>query len=69
MEDAYRYRKLVRRAQIIHVGGAPAVRFQHIPALATAVAEEDIACDRPLFASLEALVARAVDAIPDSAEP
>lgn len=68
MEDAYRYRKLVRRARIIHVDGAPVVRFEHVPALAAAVAEEDTACDRPIFASFEAFVARAVDAIPETPE-
>lgn len=68
MEDAYRYRKLVRRARIIHVDGAPVVRFEPVPALVAAVAEENTECDRPLFASLEAFVARAVDSIPESAD-
>ncbi|MDT4877272.1 hypothetical protein FQZ97_1127790 [compost metagenome] len=69
LEDAGRYRKLVRRSKVIYIDGAPMVRFDHVPALAAAIAEEAKEDDPWPFPILEEFVARAVDSLPDSAEP
>lgn len=69
LEDASRYRKLVRRAKVIYIDGAPMVRFEHVQALAAAIAEEAKAHDEWPFPILEEFVARAVDSLPDSSEP
>ncbi|UIF89189.1 hypothetical protein [Cupriavidus sp. UYPR2.512] len=69
LEDAGRYRKLVRRSKVIYIDGAPMVRFDHVPALAAAIAEEAKEEDPWPFPILEEFVARAVDSLPDSAEP
>lgn len=69
LEDAGRYRKLVRRSKVIYIDGAPMVRFDHVPALAAAIAEEAKEGDPWPFPILEEFVARAVDSLPDSAEP
>uniref|UniRef100_UPI003F499829 hypothetical protein n=1 Tax=Cupriavidus taiwanensis TaxID=164546 RepID=UPI003F499829 len=69
LEDAGRYRKLVRRSTVIYIDGAPMVRFDHVPALAAAIAEEAKEEDPWPFPILEEFVARAVDSLPDSAEP
>ncbi|WP_427308565.1 hypothetical protein [Cupriavidus sp. H39] len=69
LEDAGRYRKLVRRSKVIYIDGAPMVRFDHVPAMAAAIAEEAKE-DAPWpFPILEEFVARAVDSLPDSAQP
>ncbi|MEM5432354.1 conserved protein of unknown function (plasmid) [Cupriavidus taiwanensis] len=69
LEDAGRYRKLVRRSKVIYIDGAPMVRFDHVPAMAAAIAEEAKEDDPWPFPILEEFVARAVDSLPDSAQP
>ena len=69
LEDAGRYRKLVRRSKVIYIDGAPMVRFDHVPAMAAAIAEEAKEDDPWPFPILEEFVARAVDSLPDSAHP
>ncbi|RWA55706.1 hypothetical protein AU476_06245 [Cupriavidus sp. UYMSc13B] len=66
LEDAGRYRKLVRRAKVIHIDGAPMVRFEHVPALTAAIADEAKEGDIWPFPILEEFVARAVDDLPES---
>ncbi|CAG2159725.1 hypothetical protein [Cupriavidus numazuensis] len=66
LEDAARYRKLVRRAKVIYIDGAPMVRFEHVPALSAEVAEEANEERAWPFSILEEFVARAVDDLPDS---
>lgn len=69
LSQAARYQKLLQRAKIIHIDGAPMVRFEHVPALAAEVAEEGLADqDWPLL-DMEEFVGKAIDSLPDHWQP
>lgn len=69
LEDAGRYRKLVRRARVIYIDGCPMVRIEPVPALTAEIAEEAKAEELWPWSVLEEFVARAVDDLPDSPHP
>ncbi|MFC4519566.1 hypothetical protein [Cupriavidus pinatubonensis] len=69
LSQAARYQKLLQRAKIIHIDGAPMVRFEHVPALAAEVAEERLADqDWPLL-DMEEFIGKAIDSLPDHWQP
>ncbi|WP_439673102.1 Restriction alleviation protein Lar (plasmid) [Cupriavidus necator] len=69
LSQAARYQKLLQRARIIHIDGAPMVRFEHVPALAAEVAEEALADqDWPLL-DKEEFIGKAIDSLPDHCQP
>ena len=69
LSQAARYQKLLQRARIIHIDGAPMVRFEHVPALAAEVAEEGLADqDWPLL-DMEEFIGKAIDSLPDHWQP
>ncbi|NKA72504.1 hypothetical protein GO285_01378 [Ralstonia solanacearum] len=59
LEDAGRYRKLVRLAKVIYVDGRPWVRFEPLDAFGAELLESD----DDAFARMDVFVARAVDAL------
>lgn len=59
LEDAGRYRKLVRLAKVIYVDGRPWIRFEPLDALGAELVEGD----EDAFARMDVFVARAVDAL------
>lgn len=64
LKDACRYRKLMRRAKLIHIDGRPWVHIEPIDALPATVSEE-------LFGGtiiLEEFLARVLDTTPDAGE-
>ncbi|MGA3976971.1 hypothetical protein ACI2UK_13855 [Ralstonia nicotianae] len=58
LQDANRYRKLVRLAKIVYVDGRPWVRFDPVDGLGAEIAEED----QEGFLRHDVFIARAVDA-------
>ncbi|MFJ4291263.1 hypothetical protein ACIP1U_15990 [Cupriavidus sp. NPDC089707] len=69
LSQAARYQTLLRSAKIIHIDGAPMVRFEHVPALAAEVAEEALADKEwPLF-DKEEFIGKAIDSLPDHWQP
>ncbi|SDD57942.1 hypothetical protein SAMN05216345_111122 [Cupriavidus sp. YR651] len=67
--DAARYRKLLRRAKIIYIDGAPMIRFEPVPALAAEIAEEALADKAWPFSDVEEFVGNAIDSLPDGWQP
>ncbi len=59
LEDAGRYRKLVRLAKVIYVDGRPWIRFEPLDALGAELLEGE----EDAFARMDVYVARAVDAL------
>uniref|UniRef100_UPI003F490874 hypothetical protein n=1 Tax=Cupriavidus necator TaxID=106590 RepID=UPI003F490874 len=64
LKDASRYRKLMRRAKVIHIDGRPWIHIEPLDALPATVSEE-------LFGGttiLEEFLARVLDTTPDAGE-
>ena len=69
ISQAVRYQKLLKRAKIIYVDGAPMVRFEPVPALCAEIAEEALAeHDWPLL-DLHEFIGKAIDGVPDHWQP
>ncbi|UNK03911.1 hypothetical protein MMB19_27445 (plasmid) [Ralstonia insidiosa] len=60
LEDAGRYRKLVRLAKVIYVDGRPWIRFEPLD---DAFDAELVEGEENAFARMDVFVARAVDAL------
>lgn len=69
LSQAARYQKLLERAKIIHIDGAPMVQFEPVPALCAEIAEEALADkDWPLL-DLHEFIGKAIDGVPDQWQP
>nr|WP_237380898.1 hypothetical protein [Cupriavidus sp. SW-Y-13] len=69
ISQAARYQKLLKRAKIIYIDGAPMIRFDHVPALCAEIAEESLADkDWPLL-DLHEFIGKAIDGLPDHWQP
>ena len=69
LADAARYRKLLRRARVIYVDGAPLIHFEHVPALGAEIAEEALSDSELAFSDREAFVGSAIDGLPEGWQP
>ncbi|WP_235845019.1 hypothetical protein [Cupriavidus agavae] len=69
VSQSSRYQKLLKRAKIIYIDGAPMIRFDHIPAMCAEIAEESLADkDWPLL-DLHEFIGQAIDRLPDHWQP
>lgn len=69
MSQAARYQKLLKRAKIIYVDGAPMVRFEPVPALCAEIAEEALADEEWPLLDLHEFIGKAIDGVPDHWQP
>lgn len=69
VSQAARYQKLLKRAKIIHVDGAPMVRFEPVPALCAEIAEEALADKEWPLLDLHEFIGKAIDGVPNHWQP
>ncbi|MBP0624758.1 Lar family restriction alleviation protein [Cupriavidus consociatus] len=69
VSQAARYQKLLQRAKIIYVDGAPMVRFEPVPALCAEIAEEALADREWPLLDLHEFIGKAIDGVPDHWQP
>lgn len=69
VSQSARYQKLLKRAKIIYVDGAPMVRFEPVPALCAEIAEEALADKEWPLLDLHDFIGKAIDGVPDHWQP
>lgn len=69
ISQAARYQKLLKRAKIIYIDGAPVIRFDHVPALCAEIAEESLADKNWPLLDLHEFIGKAIDGLPDHWQP
>lgn len=69
VSQSARYQKLLKRAKIIYIDGAPMVRFEPVPALCAEIAEEALADKEWPLLDLHEFIGKAIDGVPDHWQP
>lgn len=69
VSQAERYQKLLKRAKVIYIDGAPMVRFEPVPALCAEIAEEALADKEWPLLDLHEFIGKAIDGVPDQWQP
>ncbi len=69
VSQAARYQKLLKRAKIIYIDGAPMVRFDHVPAMCAEIAEESLVDKVWPLLDLQEFIGKAIDGLPDHWQP